>query len=1048
VEAERRQVTVVVTDVVGFTAFSERSGEEAAFALMRTLARLMEDAVREQGGVVQGFTGDGIVAVFGAPVAFEDAPLRACRAALAILDKLESAGDDLAAEHGTRPRLRIGVNSGPAVVGQVRGGADAGVTVLGDTVNFAARLQALAEPGTAMLSEATHRLLDGFVEASFAGEHEVKGKSGPRRTYRLDAIRAGATRFGVKVQRGLGAYVGRDRELEKLERGLDAIGAGVQVFDIVGEPGIGKSRLVHEFVGQIVKDRARVLVGSATPDDRQTPFRAFIEIVRGAWRLAPDEPEAAVAARLEEGLQGLGLLSPENLGLLLNLLGLKAPEGALEGLDGVLIGVRTRDLLSRIVQARGRLTPLVLVFEDLHWLDSVSEDLLARISDIEEPVQLLILHTRRPEYRPSWAGKPRVTGLPLEPLSARETSRIAQARLGVDDLPEALAKLISAKAEGNALFAEELASFLVERGIVRHGAAGLEFDPAAVASALPESVRTLLASRVDRLAPADRSLLQAAAVIGRRFAPDLVAIVGGASGNAEAAFAAMEALDLIHRVEGSGDYVFKHALVRDALYDGLLSGPRAALHLEVARELERRGGNRLIEIAETLAHHFSQTSRADKAFAYLAMAGDKSLDIYALQEAEKSYRQALAIFETNEACADSESVVEVVLRLLETLVLKGDYRELGALAEKHLPRIRRAGETPALVKALYYRALLSFLNLDFRESREKMAEAHDIAERLGDGRARAYARYGRLLVRSFMGLDTPETGERMSIDMMEDSLRHGDAYIRNFSHYMASQDYLARGLLEESREAAMRLMKSGEERSDPRAIGLANFLLSLIALFRGEPEAARAHAEDCVRFAVTPNEQNWGGMARVQANMALGRVDEALVELDALDLKFARLGSNYFVQDSARGLARLMAGRLAEGFRIIEREIDRNAKAGDRWFSTFMRVQLADIYVQMLTSKEKPPPGLIRDNLWTLIGIRLFGARRARALLREAAAAKHLSDRGVTRAIIDFNLGALSAMNRKYAEAKGYFEKARIVAERQGADKLLQRIDAALARLG
>ena len=213
-------------------------------------------------------------------------------------------------------------------------------------------------------------------------------------------------------------------------------------------------------------------------------------------------------------------------------------------------------------------------------------------------------------------------------MSARETARIAEARLGVDHLPEALAKLIAAKAEGNALFAEEIASFLIERGIVRRSAAGLDFDSAAVAAALPESVQSLLASRVDRLAPADRNLLQAAAVVGRRFDPDLVAVVGGAGGNAETSFAAMEALDLIHRVEGSSDYVFKHALVRDALYNGLLSGPRAALHLKVAEELERRGGNRLTEIAEVLAHHYAQTSRADKAFAYLAMAGDKSLDVY------------------------------------------------------------------------------------------------------------------------------------------------------------------------------------------------------------------------------------------------------------------------------------------------------------------------------------------------------------------------------------------------------------------------------------
>jgi class 3 adenylate cyclase len=1048
VEAERRQVTVLFADMVGFTTFSERSGDEAAFSLMRSLTNLMEAAVRDQGGVVQGFTGDGIMAVFGAPVAHEDAPLRACRAAGAILVKLRVGGDDLEARHGTRPQFRIGLNTGPAIVGQVQGGPDGGVTVMGDTVNVASRLQALAEPGSAVMSEATHRLVEGLVETSFFGEHDVKGKSESQKAYRLDAIREGATRFGAKLHRGLTKFVGRDPELEKLERGFDAIRSGVQIFDIVGEPGIGKSRLVHEFLGQIVREGAWVLVGSCTPDGQQTPFRAFIDIVRGAFRLGPGDSEAVVARKLDEGLQGLGLRSPENLALLLNVLGLNAPEGALAGLDGVLIGLRTRELLQTLVQVRSRLTPLILVFEDLHWLDSASEDLLAKTVAMEE-FRLLILHTRRPEYDPPWAGQPRVARLSMEPLSDRETSRIAQARLGVDSLPEALAKLIAAKAEGNALFAEEIASFLIERGIVRHTATGLDFDPTAVAAALPESVQSLLASRVDRLAPADRNLLQAAAVVGRRFDPDLVAVVGGASGTAQTSFAAMEAFDLIRRVEGSSDYVFKHALVRDALYNGLLSGPRAAMHLRVAEELQGRGGNRQMEIAETLAHHFSETSRVDKAFIYLAMAGDKSLDIYALQEAEKNYRHALKIFDDHDDCASSESVAAVVVRLLEAFVLESDYRDFGRVTEKYLPLMRKAGDSSDLVKALYYQGLLTFLNLeDLRESHRLMAEAHAIAERLGTGRARAYAKYGLLLIRSTMGLDAPETSERMSAEMMEDSLRYGDNYIRNFSSWMVGQQYLLHGLFKEAREAALQFMKWGEQRDDPRAIGLANFTLSLTELGYEAPEAALARAEDCVRFAVTPNEQRWGALTKACAGIALGRFDDSLLQLDTLNLEYERSGVNFNRFHWPRGQALLLSGEFAEGIRVIEREIDRYAKAEEAWFSNYLRVQLAGFYVQVLTSKEKPPPGFLRKNFRTLIGIKLFGARRALALLRQAASSRHLSDRGVIWAIINFNLGALSAMKKKRAEAKGYFEKARVAAEDQGADKLLQKIDAAMAQLG
>src|SRR5450432_1808794 len=298
VEAERRQDTVLFTDMVGFTTFSERAGEEAAFTLMQALAKFMEDAVNQQSGVVQGFTGDGVMAVFGAPVSLEDAPLRACRAALAIQERLKVASDDLEAKHHVRPQLRIGINTGLAVVGQVQAGAGAGVTVLGDTVNVAARLQAMAEPGAVVMSEAMHRQVQGMVEASFAGDHQFKGKAEPQKVYRLDSVRLGATRFGAAVGRGLSAYVGRERELELLERGLAEARKELHVIDIVAEPGMGKSRLLHEFRQRIDKEQAFILAGSCSPDGQQTPFLPFIEVVRGSFQVSAGEVETEVARKL------------------------------------------------------------------------------------------------------------------------------------------------------------------------------------------------------------------------------------------------------------------------------------------------------------------------------------------------------------------------------------------------------------------------------------------------------------------------------------------------------------------------------------------------------------------------------------------------------------------------------------------------------------------------------------------------------------------------------------------------------------------------------
>jgi class 3 adenylate cyclase len=353
VEAERRYVTVLFTDMVGYTDFAERCGEEAAYALIQRLYGLMTAAVEEQGGVVNQFTGDGIMALFGVPAALEDAPLRACRAALLMQQRLAGAGGEIEAKHGVRPQLRIGINSGPAVVGQVGASDDGDTTALGDTVNLAARLQQLAEPGAVLLSEQTHKLVQGLIETRFVGEHGLKGKANPQKAYRLGAIRHGTARFDVALSRGLTDYVGRAQELEALERRLAASIAGrfVQAVDIVGEAGIGKSRLLHEFRLRLRQDQGLVLSGNCSADGQHTPYLPLIEAMRGWFRIDLGEAEPEIARRLEAGLLELGLASVENIGLLLHLLGLEAPEGVLTGLDGVLVGLRTRNLLQRLLQA-------------------------------------------------------------------------------------------------------------------------------------------------------------------------------------------------------------------------------------------------------------------------------------------------------------------------------------------------------------------------------------------------------------------------------------------------------------------------------------------------------------------------------------------------------------------------------------------------------------------------------------------------------------------------------------------------------------------------
>jgi class 3 adenylate cyclase/tetratricopeptide (TPR) repeat protein len=1048
VEAERRQVTVLFADMVGFTTFSEKSGEEGAFTLMRSLSKLMEEAVREQGGMVQSFTGDGIMAVFGAPVAFEDAPLRACRAALSILQRLRSAGGDLESKHGLRPQLRIGLNTGPAVVGNLEEDADARVAVLGDTVNVAARLQKLAEPDSVFMSDATYRSAQGMIDASFAGEHNIKGKTELQKVYRLDGIRHGTARFEAALSRGLSAFVGRERELEVLEHGLAEARSRLRVVDIAADPGIGKSRLLHEFRRRIGADSAFVLSGSCSPDAEHTPFLPFIELVRGSFRVSAGEAEDDVARKLEMGLSALGLNSARNIGLLLNLLGLKVPAGALDGLDGVLLGLRTRELLQQWLERRCRLSPVVIVFEDLQWIDSVSEEVLDKVVGGDAKLRLLLLTTRRLEYTPPWSGRPPVIKLQLEPLPVGHIRRLIQARLGVEDLPEAMARQVTEKAEGNPLFAEEIVSFLTERGIIRATAGKVELDTGAVAVRLPASVQSLLTARVDRLAPNDRALLQVASVIGRRFDPQLLAGAIGET-DVESRLAAMQALDLVRPEGKSSEYAFKHALVRDALYQALLTEARTALHAKIAAEIERRSGNRLIEVAEVLAHHYSQTDDIGKAFAYLSMAGAKSLGVYSLDEAATHFTGALVLLDRNPECASDDQVVEFLVPYTLLLNLSTKWQVMIELLKRYLPRVDRLGDDPRVVLIRHNYVLALFFNTRYREAAAMQRETLLMAQRLGDARSRAYALTSELQVSIVLAptpLDEFHALKRAAIGAVAETT---DAYIQNWSRHAIGWEEIVRGRIDDARETAAALMQVGRQLNDPRSVGLGLALLSWIAVMSDSYAEALEYSEQSLAAAVTPIDRSFALPGKGFALALLRRTDEAVQLLEEERRRGVANGYPYvFVgTDGAIGVCKVLQGDFGGGTRFLEAAISRREEEGHQVAADWYRVILCDVYLQFIARNEKLPFPTLLKNLPFLLRMMVVAPARIRALATRVLEDPQFDPAGFHIGRAQMILGLLYKAEKKPALAVERLTEARRIYCKFGQSPILSRIDAALAQL-
>jgi tetratricopeptide (TPR) repeat protein len=661
-------------------------------------------------------------------------------------------------------------------------------------------------------------------------------------------------------------------------------------------------------------------------------------------------------------------------------------------------------------------------------------------------VQLMIVYTRRPEYRPPWSERPNVRQILLEPLSMGETARIVEARFGANKLPEELQRLIAAKAEGNALFAEELVSFLVERGFVRHHTGAFDFDPTVIANVLPASVQSLLTSRVDRLAAADRALLQAAAVIGRRFNPDLLTAVTG-NQDVDASLTTMQGFDLVHRSDNADEYVFKHALVRDAVYNSLLNAPRSTLHLKIAEEIERRSANNLPEIAETLAYHYASTTRADKAFFYLAAAAKKCLDIHSLDEADRYAQQALRLLQSTPNCVDDLAVADVMANHVHILYEKGDFPGLKQAAESYIPRLEAIGDNAQLVFAMYFHALGLAGRTEFAACETVSKKALEVAERIGDLKAKTYAMNGVLHASAFRACYTLEIMERLGSECLALSSRLGDNAALNYAHWNIALDYAFRGLMREAREWAMRLLDSGRKRDDRRALGIAHSILAMIGLMVGDFQQAAIHSDECVRAAVTPFESRIGSVTKASAEIFLGDVQGGLVRLlEATNVaREAEWDTIVAFATMFIGPGYVLAGRISEGIQWLRKAIAACDRRGDFLYATFTRLTLAQIYVEMLTSRAKPPLAVILKSLGTVLNVRFFGVRRIEVLVEQIGRAAILDERGANRARLNTYIGLLHKLRNKPDLARQYFETARGPAEYHGVISLVLRIDAALS---
>lgn len=886
--SERRVVTALFCDVVGSTTIAETMDPEDWSEVVGETVAAMARAVERFGGVVAQFAGDGILALFGAPVAHEDDPYRAVSAGMSIIESVRS----LSGEHGEL-RVRIGVNTGLVVAGDIDAGDLNLYSALGDTLNVASRLQALAEPDTIVISGTTHALVAGDVEARMVGPAQLKGRAESVDVYEILSVRGPEER-----RRGISGLsspmLGRDAELAVLEDLVGAASAGTgRVVAILGEPGVGKSRLTEEF-GAVVADRETALwaVGRCVPYDEELPFHLIASLMRSLAGVTASDAPDVIAKAIGELTESAH--RTEATDALLRLVGV-TEDAAEESFDEL------RSELSEAVYAvvSGLCAdhrPVVLVCEDAHWADTSSIELMAGLLDRAPSTAVLLAVVMRPDRASEgWAllSEARtllgasLVEIELGPLDDRDSRTMVGNLLEIESLPSHLRNMVLDKAEGNPFFIEEVVRMLIEREMVEERDGRWFAKPGIDQLDVPATVHGLLASRIDLL-PADvRRAGRVASVIGRQFPAALLSAVHPAGDRPEATLhphiAALEAHGMVELAltRPEVEFAFRHALIHDVMYQGLLKRERRALHGAVARAIEERYPKRLVDHAPALARHYSRAGEPERAFEFLLIAGKAALTRGARAEANRFYRQAVALSGPDTA---ADQRLDAIIGQAKSGASFTPGPEALALLEAALPWAEELDD-PDRLAALYVEILgvrnmqgESYLTEPYRQ---QLDAAYALVPRMRDEGARA-------MLQGMMGLAHRSADEYAeSVAPLTEAIKALEEFGRlseaSFDASMLADSLGTIGDFERAKQVIADARRLGEASGDPNAVADADLIRGRIHAEEGDLEEALVHT----RLGLDAAEQIGNTFCSLAGNfmvadqqLRLGQVDSAITHLE------------------------------------------------------------------------------------------------------------------------------------------------------------------------
>jgi len=677
IEGERKQVTVMFCDTEGFSALSEKLGPEKVYSTMDEIFEMLIHKVNEFGGTVNKMTGDGVMALFGAPIALEDAPQRAIRSALAIQREIAGYSDRTKAETGDHAlMMRIGIHTGPVVVGSLGNDLRVEFTAVGDTVNLASRMEGLAEPGTVYVTEDTFKLAEGLFRFEALGERQVKGKEAPVKAYRVIAPSTRRTRFDVSAERGLTPFLGRERELELLIDGLDRAKSGRgQAFSIMGEAGVGKSRLLYEFRKAIANEDITFIEGRCLSYSTNVAYHPIIDLLKATYEIHEGDSDDRIKEKVKRWLKEQGIDEASTLPFVLEMLSVKD-----SGIDALNLSPEARkdktlEALRRIVLKGSEMRPMVVAVEDLHWVDRSSEEAFKDMLDAISGAQLLLIFTYRPEFVHTWGGKSYHNQVNLNRLSNRETLAMAAYILGTEVMGEDLQELILNKTEGIPFFVEEFMKSLKDLGMIEWRDSGYYLAKDIQEVAIPSTIQEVIMARVDSLPDGAKRVLQTGSAIGREFSCELIKRVTGIpTSEMTPHLSVLRDSELLYErgIFPQATYIFRHALTQEVAYDSLLQKKKQEIHEKIGQIIEELYSDRIEEFYEMLAYHYSKSGNLEKTYQYLKLSADKASRRYANRESFYFYREAVNILnKIPEIEVNRKRLIEVSVIRLKGMLSRG-----------------------------------------------------------------------------------------------------------------------------------------------------------------------------------------------------------------------------------------------------------------------------------------------------------------------------------------------------------------------------------------